>query len=332
GVLNRTALLFLSDHGMRWGNIRSTYVGMLEERLPYVFLYLPHSFRDKYKQAFRNLQNNAHKLTSNYDIYETLLDIAHLRFMDLKYVNSTVNTTQRGISLFKNIPDTRTCGSAGIPTHFCTCQATQQVDMEDPVLKKGQNFLLSSINKDLKNHSLCMQFTHIKVITARISTSSHSLHHGSPTSSNNYLLQAKLMPGEAEVEATLQYDKLQNNFQLRGEISRINKYGNQSHCIKEDILRKLCICKDVLISIQRETTTLSTMASPTETTILLTTVKSTETTKNDNTQSDYDLEYLGNELLNSSLSHTSSIKEENESISNTDSKTSNSIDKFNLER
>lgn len=47
GALNRTAVFFMSDHGMRFGGIRSTYLGMLEERLPYVMLYLPPWFRNK---------------------------------------------------------------------------------------------------------------------------------------------------------------------------------------------------------------------------------------------------------------------------------------------
>lgn len=47
GALNNTAIFFVSDHGMRWGGIRSTHIGMMEERLPYVVLYLPPWFRKK---------------------------------------------------------------------------------------------------------------------------------------------------------------------------------------------------------------------------------------------------------------------------------------------
>lgn len=47
GALNNTVLFFVSDHGMRWGAIRSTYIGMLEERLPYSILYLPPWFKKK---------------------------------------------------------------------------------------------------------------------------------------------------------------------------------------------------------------------------------------------------------------------------------------------
>lgn len=33
---------------------------------------------------------------------------------------------------------------------------------------------------------------------------------------------------------------------MTGEVSRINQYGNQSHCIKHSVLRKFCFCKDQL--------------------------------------------------------------------------------------
>lgn len=48
GALNYTAVIFLSDHGIRFGSIRSTYIGMLEERLPYLLIYLPPWFREKW--------------------------------------------------------------------------------------------------------------------------------------------------------------------------------------------------------------------------------------------------------------------------------------------
>ena len=47
GALNKTILLFISDHGLRWGSIRSTYVGILEERLPFVFMVVPPWFKQK---------------------------------------------------------------------------------------------------------------------------------------------------------------------------------------------------------------------------------------------------------------------------------------------
>jgi membrane-anchored protein YejM (alkaline phosphatase superfamily) len=40
-TLNKTDLFFLSDHGIRFGAIRQTSVGKLEERLPFMILIFP---------------------------------------------------------------------------------------------------------------------------------------------------------------------------------------------------------------------------------------------------------------------------------------------------
>lgn len=37
-----------------------------------------------------------------------------------------------------------------------------------------------------------------------------------------------------------------DNYEVSSEISRINMYGNQSHCINDDIYLKYCFCKDLL--------------------------------------------------------------------------------------
>ena len=39
-VLNNTVLIFFSDHGISFGKVRQTFVGKIEERLPYIFFYL----------------------------------------------------------------------------------------------------------------------------------------------------------------------------------------------------------------------------------------------------------------------------------------------------
>ena len=46
-TLNKTDLFFLSDHGIRFGAIRQTSVGKLEERLPFMILIFPDWFLKK---------------------------------------------------------------------------------------------------------------------------------------------------------------------------------------------------------------------------------------------------------------------------------------------
>lgn len=83
GYLEDTILFFISDHGLRHGSIRSTYAGMLEERLPYVLIVLPQWFKDKYPEAVRNLQINTRRLTSNYDLHATLHDVLNQAYANL---------------------------------------------------------------------------------------------------------------------------------------------------------------------------------------------------------------------------------------------------------
>lgn len=75
GALDHTAVFLLSDHGIRFGEIRATYAGLLEERLPFLFALFPPWFRDRHPRAWRSLEANTGRLVSNFDLHVTLRDI-----------------------------------------------------------------------------------------------------------------------------------------------------------------------------------------------------------------------------------------------------------------
>ncbi len=54
-----------------------------------------------------------------------------------------------------------------------------------------------------------------------------------------------MKPGEAFFESTVQRNG-DKNFEVIGDISRINRYGNQSHCIHNSFLEKYCFCDDLI--------------------------------------------------------------------------------------
>lgn len=60
---------------MRWGNIRETFVGWYEERLPFIYIWLPDWFRNENPDAYQALKLNENRLTSPFDLYETFRDI-----------------------------------------------------------------------------------------------------------------------------------------------------------------------------------------------------------------------------------------------------------------
>lgn len=57
--LENTMVIYFSDHGARRGDILSTYIGKLEERLPAMFIALPLWFKRKYPQVRFNLHNKS---------------------------------------------------------------------------------------------------------------------------------------------------------------------------------------------------------------------------------------------------------------------------------
>ncbi|GMR50912.1 hypothetical protein PMAYCL1PPCAC_21107, partial [Pristionchus mayeri] len=117
GSLSNTLLIVMGDHGQRMHNSQKSFAGRIEERQPLMSILLPREFRVHHPDAFNNLLTNIHRLTSNVDIHETLLDIIDNRL-------GKTRPKGRGTSLFTPIPIARTCLDAWLPKNFCLCQYT----------------------------------------------------------------------------------------------------------------------------------------------------------------------------------------------------------------
>uniref|UniRef100_A0AC35U521 Sulfatase domain-containing protein n=1 Tax=Rhabditophanes sp. KR3021 TaxID=114890 RepID=A0AC35U521_9BILA len=121
GVFEETIIIIMGDHGQRVSSIQKTYYGRIEERMPLMAIYLPDSFTKQYKEAVQNLRYNKNRLTSNFDIYETILDIVDTN--RLKNMHKDEVSKEKGMSLFRNqISVDRNCFDAKVPENFCVCQ------------------------------------------------------------------------------------------------------------------------------------------------------------------------------------------------------------------
>ncbi|KAI6198908.1 hypothetical protein M3Y96_00570300 [Aphelenchoides besseyi] len=125
GVFENTVLIILGDHGNRMAswkedNIQKTFTGRIEERMPFMSIYLPHKFRDAHPEEYQNLIENKNRLVSNFDLHETFRDLLHFH-------NQPHNPV--GISLFRKIPKHRTCEDARIPEHLCMCMHQEHLDL-----------------------------------------------------------------------------------------------------------------------------------------------------------------------------------------------------------
>lgn len=243
-TLNNTVLIFLSDHGMRWGDIRSTHQGHLEERLPFLFFAFPTWFSKLYPTAVANLKRNSRRLTTPFDLHETLADLLNPTSLitDAIKKRSRNLSNQTGISLFLNIPENRTCLTAGITAHWCTCQKSTEIDKNSTIVIQAANFTIDFINKQLEGYKSCTALHLDSILDSRLQTSNDYLKNNSTI--NDYTVILKTEPGAGLFESTVRciHCNDKNDFQMTGTISRLNLYGNQSACITDFHLKLYCYC------------------------------------------------------------------------------------------
>ncbi|XP_050438239.1 uncharacterized protein LOC126844248 [Adelges cooleyi] len=242
GHLNKTAVVLMSDHGLRFGPFRDTYQGSLEDRLPMLRLILPKWFKAKYQVAMQNLRVNVDRLTTPYDTHKTLLDFLDLKQLEDNAVNRRPPSRDLGHSLFTQVPENRTCESAGIPMHYCACHnKVISLETDDSKVERVASALVDHINVKLKTHPQCEQLKLHKIVSASKETG------GGNGKLEDFVVQVITTPGEAKFEATVRYTE--NNLQLIGSISRQNLYGNQSICVNGTETKLLCFCKNTTESV-----------------------------------------------------------------------------------
>lgn len=257
-----TLLIIFGDHGARFAAQRKTIQGKLEERLPFLSLTFPKWFKEKYPDLYINLIHNSKVLTTPFDVYATLRHI-------LSYPSYPSGITT-GQSLFNRIDkENRTCENAGVEEHWCPCLNFEEISTDDPLIEKSAELIISHINNLMfQKHSglgkLChelvlKEITHayrdmpsgklqfLKKTHRDEKCDSCGLSYGDKSvntlaKNTMYHLQLATSPNDAFYEATVKMKGGEPS--LIGDISRINAYGDQPHCIMDRVplLRKYCYC------------------------------------------------------------------------------------------
>nr|XP_018913161.1 PREDICTED: uncharacterized protein LOC109041306 isoform X1 [Bemisia tabaci] len=232
GVLDNTFVVFLSDHGIRFGQFRQTFFGWFEERLPFLFFHVPARFRELYPEQVQNLEENADMLTSPYEVHVTL----H------KVLDPTADVTPVGCpkcrGLFDPVDGNRSCDDAGIPFDWCVCGEFIPQSTKGPEAVSVGRELVNEINRLTYNKSasadrVCAKFKMTEVTSARRITNS--------ANKSDVALQiiVKTTPGRAVFEATVGYSP---EIKVLGSISRLDSYGSEGDCVDTAWMRKYCYC------------------------------------------------------------------------------------------
>ncbi|XP_052129283.1 uncharacterized protein LOC127748655, partial [Frankliniella occidentalis] len=256
GVLNTTALVFLSDHGNRVGPIVSTYQGHVEDRLPVLSFVLPPWMHRRYPVAVANLRHNVRRLVTVMDVHETvaqLTDLASLEEPRLRAAAEDLRgrvlagTPPRAVSLFLPVPDTRTCEQAGVVPHFCACVHLTPVATDHPSVVQAARLLVDNINAALAPHPLCARLGLRAVRDARRGEPSSLLGQRQPPDrvrEQEFLITVQTTPGDALLAGTVRHLVAENVMRLAGRVTRLNKYGNTSWCAPERALMLYCFCTE----------------------------------------------------------------------------------------
>ncbi|XP_065288706.1 uncharacterized protein [Dermacentor albipictus] len=253
GALKNTLLVFFSDHGLRFGPIRSTYVGKLEERMPIMFLAFPEAFAQQYPTAVSRLRTNTRRLTTPFDVHATLQHLA-------SFAPDRPHRTMHGVSLFHEVAFNRSCEDAYIFPHWCTCQNRTVVSVNDPGVINASHALVSAVNSQLEPRAeLCSPLALYKVVDATVSQPNDKVlrfvrhYHDvigrgvqlgkKVTAPLDYMVTVMVKPSNALLEATIRYYEPTEQYVVLGDVSRLNRYGSQGECISDAVMRKFCYCR-----------------------------------------------------------------------------------------
>ncbi|XP_077513130.1 uncharacterized protein LOC144124376 [Amblyomma americanum] len=261
GHLNNTIVVFLSDHGMRWGSIRRTFAGLLEGRLPGYLWYLPRSLSLQHPDLVRVFKANAFRLTTPLDVYATLRSVLEdFALLSASGSEAFQEATRRKYdgrrmaSLFMPVPQNRTCNETGMQVQWCSClRRTSTSTTEWPVPQVRGRAVVREINRILEPYEdRCASLRLLRVDAAYAHTlddpSERSSRLGSLVSwlfrgsqdLQEFTVSLITVPGEAAFEATARV--FNGAVTILGDVLRVSLYGNRSHCVPTMPYRKFCHC------------------------------------------------------------------------------------------
>lgn len=254
GILNKSLVIMLSDHGWRADPIMLNPQARLENRLSFAFILLPQWFRDKYPVAYGNIKENQYRLTTPYDIHSTLEDM--LNPTDLladNVIDKRSVPTYKGISLFLPVPKDRTCASAGIDEEWCACTSYKRFAVNNTVAIQLGKFAIKTLNTWLQPFPSCEHFNLGKIISAEVKSSENVSKSISMKESQQFRIAFGTRPMSAYFEVTIftdagyWQDKITDKISMSTEVFRLDRY-NSTDCINIYQLKKICSCKNVTVS------------------------------------------------------------------------------------
>ncbi|KAF5284034.1 hypothetical protein FQR65_LT13616 [Abscondita terminalis] len=241
GITKNTIVIFLSDHGFRFGTFTYTHAGWLEERLPFFYISVPKWFQKKFPDKYTNLITNSERLITPYDLYMTLQEV--LALSGGNYLMKKSTACPKCSSLFDEVERERSCEDARIDFHWCTCRGYVVVPSNSLIVEKAAKYVLHKVHilsgSTEINVGRCLQLKLKGIISAGVSDNCDIKSNG-----KLYILITMETEPRAVFQATVSVSDHSNvlSFKMEGTVSRMDLYGHSSWCVNDSILKKYCYC------------------------------------------------------------------------------------------
>lgn len=240
-ALNNSVLVLFSDHGIRYGEIRYTYIGKFEEIMPFMYIHFPKWFLDQHPDIAKNLEINQERLITLFDVHATML---HLLDLKQDMTSPEMRSMTLGSSLLLEIPADRTCEQANIKEHFCPCQTYEPIEVDDKKVIKAAQALVDDINTQLLPfNDSCAHLEVDTILSARVNDGEDQMNGNTNfyVPHQDYLITFITKPGQAVFDGTVRHGSSPSGYTILG-ISRINMYRDQSKCINSQKMKIFCFC------------------------------------------------------------------------------------------
>ncbi|XP_068151713.1 uncharacterized protein [Drosophila tropicalis] len=245
-LFEKAIVILFSDHGARFGDLMELPDSFLEERLPMLHIHLPSWFRQAHPRFRKALHMNRNRLSSNFDLYNTLRHILQLDATDHDDL-SPLDTCRTSRSLLHLLPKDRSCAESCISEHWCTCNEyiTQSVDGHMYQMAKRLlfriNYWMAKNHFNLKCQRLQLaDIDHVERKVLFEDMGKESMYGGISI----YRMRFHTYPPEGKFQATLRFNRDVQDFDHLDvtHISRLNVYKNSSLCVSDKMAKKFCFC------------------------------------------------------------------------------------------
>ncbi|KHJ87807.1 hypothetical protein OESDEN_12410 [Oesophagostomum dentatum] len=155
-MFSNSFIIFLGDHGPRFGKEANARVNDAEQRNPFLYIVIPEHLR--YSPMHEQLVQNSEELLTHHDLHATLKDILYFQpasnFTELEF--KVFDSNKRGSSVLRRYEEgvKRSCKTLPIPFQYCICQyVTSKVDDKELKWELG-SFAADQLDLILKSEGV----------------------------------------------------------------------------------------------------------------------------------------------------------------------------------